>query len=56
MYENHLEGAKEQIAREPKPLPKVELPNFTSIWDWKYTDFELIGYDPHPKIEFAIAV
>jgi len=42
VYENHIEGAKEQISREPKPLAKLELLNFTSIWDWKYTDFELV--------------
>lgn len=56
VYENHIEGAKEQISREPKPLAKLELLNFTSIWDWKYTDFELVWYDSHPKIEFEIAV
>lgn len=56
IYENHIDGAKEQLSREPKKLPTLELPNFTSIWDWKYTDFELQWYDSHPKIEFAIAV
>ncbi len=56
VYENHIENAKIQIAREPKSLPKLELPNFTSIWDWKYTDIELIGYDPHPAVEYEIAV
>lgn len=41
VYENHIDGANEQLSREPKKLPTLELPNFTSIWDWKYTDFEL---------------
>lgn len=56
IYENHIEGVKEQISREPYPLPKLEITNFTSIWDWKYTDFELTGYVAHPKIDFEIAV
>jgi thymidylate synthase len=56
IYENHIDGAKEQISREPKKLPILELPNFTSIWDWKYTDFELVGYESHPKLSFEIAV
>jgi thymidylate synthase len=56
IYENHIEGAKEQISREPKPLPNIEITNFRSIFDWQYTDFELTGYESHPKIEFSIAV
>jgi len=56
IYENHIEGAQEQISREPYKLPKLEITNFTSIWDWKYTDFELIGYEAHPKLSFEIAV
>lgn len=56
VYENHIDGAQEQLSREPKKLPTLELPNFTSIWDWKYTDFELIGYESHPKVEYEIAV
>ncbi len=56
IYENHSDGAQEQISRELKLLPKLEILNFTSIWDWKYTDIELIWYESHPKIEFTIAV
>jgi thymidylate synthase len=56
VYENHVEGAKEQISREPKALPKLEITNFKSIWDRQYTDLELTGYDPHPGIKFEIAV
>jgi thymidylate synthase len=42
VYENHVDGAIEQISRELKILPKLEITNFTSIWNWKYTDIELI--------------
>jgi len=56
IYENHIEWAKEQLSREPKPLPKLEIKNFTSIFDRQYTDIEVTGYDPHPTIKFDIAV
>lgn len=56
VYENHIEGAKEQMSRDIRALPKLEITNFTSIWDWKYTDVEVIGYDPHPAIKMEIAV
>ena len=56
VYENHVDGAKEQISREAKALPKLEITNRKSIWDRQYTDLELTGYDPHPGIKFEIAV
>lgn len=58
IYKNHLEGAKEQITRDPNlyPLPKIETQNFKSIFDWQYTDTQLLNYQSHPKIEFQIAV
>ena len=56
VYENHIDGAMEQISRDLKILPQLEITNFTSIWNWKYTDIELIWYESHPKIEFTIAV
>lgn len=58
IYINHIDGAKEQLTRDPNkyPLPKVETENFTSIFDWKYTDSEVRGYESYPKIEFSIAV
>lgn len=58
IYKNHVEGAKEQIARDPNLylLPKIETQNFKSIFDWQYTDTQLLNYQSHPKIEFAIAV
>lgn len=56
IYVNHVEGAKEQLGREPKALPKIITEPFTSIFDWKYEDSKVEGYDPAPTIKFDIAV
>lgn len=58
IYLNHVDGAKEQLARDPNkyPLPKLETENFKSIFDWQYTDSEVIGYESYPRIKFDIAV
>ena len=56
VYENHISGLKEQLKREPYSLPKIKTSNFKSIFDWKYTDTELVDYKKHPKISFDIAV
>jgi len=56
VYENHIQWANEQMNRQSKELPKLELTNWKSIWDWQYSDFELQWYDPHPTIKFDIAV
>ena len=57
LYANHLEQAKLQLEREPRPLPEMQLnPSVTDIHDFKYEDFQLIGYDPHPAIKAPIAV
>jgi len=58
IYENHLEGAKEQISRDPNlyPLPKIVTENFTSIFDWQYTDTKIENYQSHLPIKFDIAV
>jgi thymidylate synthase len=58
IYLNHLDGAKEQLTRDPGkyPLPKIETENFTSIFDWKYEDSKIIGYESYPTIKFEIAV
>ena len=56
IYVNHLDGIRTQIAREPRPLPKIRTDNFTSIFNWHYTDTIIDGYDPHPAIKFDIAV
>jgi thymidylate synthase len=57
IYSNHLEGAKEQLKREPKKLPKLIInPEVKNIFEFKYEDFKLEEYDPHPHIKFDIAV
>jgi thymidylate synthase len=56
IYTNHIRGLREQLARKPKRLPSIKTTNFTSIFDWKYTDSEVIGYEHHPRIRFEIAV
>lgn len=60
IYVNHLDQVKEQLSREPYPLPTVKIlnaedPDWT-IWDWKYTDFDLIDYQCHPAIKAPIAI
>ncbi|HEX6904581.1 MAG TPA: thymidylate synthase [Thermoanaerobaculia bacterium] len=57
LYLNHLEQARLQLSREPRPLPRMEInPEVTSIFGFKYEDFTLTGYDPHPAIKAPIAV
>ena len=57
LYSNHLEQAKLQLTREPRPLPQMKLnTEIKNIHDFKYEDFELVGYDPHPAIKAPIAV
>lgn len=57
IYSNHIEQVKLQLSREPKALPKMKInPNVKSIYDFKYEDFELEGYDPHPLIKGVVAV
>jgi len=57
LYSNHLEQAREQLAREPRPLPAMRLnPEVRSIFDFEFSDFTLENYDPHPAIKAPIAV
>jgi thymidylate synthase len=56
IYVNQLEGIKEQLKRTPMVLPKMKTENFSSIFDWKYTDTKIEGYQSHPRIDFEIAV
>ncbi|EHW4384128.1 thymidylate synthase [Salmonella enterica subsp. enterica serovar Chester] len=57
LYSNHLEQAKLQLTREPYPLPKLVIKRKpVSIFDYKYEDFELVGYQAHPHIAAPVAV
>ena len=57
IYSNHIEQLETQLSRAPRPLPKMTLnPEITDIFDFKFEDFSLEGYDPHPHIKGAVAV
>ena len=57
IYNNHIEQVREQLSREPRALPKMKLnPDVKSIFDFKYEDFELKDYNPHPHIAGKVAV
>jgi thymidylate synthase len=57
LYSNHLEQAREQLGRECRPLPRVRLnPRIRNIGDFRFEDFELVDYNPHPSIKAPIAV
>ena len=57
LYNNHIEQCQEQLLRDVRPLPKVELnPNVTSIFDFVYDDIRVVDYEPHPHIKAPIAV
>jgi len=57
IYSNHLEQVQLQLSREPRALPTLKLnPSVTSLFDFRYEDVELVGYDPHPHIPAPVAV
>jgi len=57
LYLNHLEQAREQLARSPRPLPRMQLnPAIRDIFGFRYEDFTLEAYEPHPAIKAPIAV
>jgi thymidylate synthase len=57
LYQNHLEQAREQLRRECRPLPRLQLnPTITQLEDFRFEDFTLLDYDPHPSIKAPIAV
>ncbi|MCD8305855.1 MAG: thymidylate synthase [Prevotella sp.] len=57
LYLNHLDQARLQLTRSPRPLPRMLLnPDVKSLFDFRYDDFRLEGYDPHPHIPAAVSV
>jgi len=57
LYLNHLEQAREQVGRSPRPFPRMRMnPAVTDLFAFRYEDFTLEGYDPHPAIKAPIAV
>ena len=57
IYRDHLEQVREQLSREPRPLPRMILnPEVKDIFDFKYEDFTLEGYDPYPPIKGKVSV
>jgi thymidylate synthase len=57
LYSNHLEQARLQLSRDFRPLPTMKInPEVKDIFDFKFEDFELVGYDPHPHIKAVVAV
>lgn len=57
LYSNHMEQARLQLSRDPRPLPTMNInPEVKDIFEFKFEDFELLNYDPHPHIKGAVAV
>ncbi len=58
VFENHIDGAKEQLSRDPNkyPLPKIQTENWKSIFDWKSEDTKVIDYQSYDRIAFEIAI
>ena len=57
LYSNHLEQARLQLTREPRPLPKLVIKRKpASLFDYQFDDFEIEGYDPHPAIKAPVAI
>lgn len=57
LYSNHFDQAHEQLSRKPYKLPEMHLnPHVTDLFDFKFEDFELVGYEAHPHIKAAVAV
>jgi thymidylate synthase len=57
LYSNHMEQALTQLKRDPRPLPTMKInPEVRDLFAFKYDDFELVGYDPHPAIKAPVAI
>jgi thymidylate synthase len=57
IYSDQVEGVREQLKREPRPLPRLVIKRKpASIFEYQFEDFEIVGYDPHPPIKYPVAV
>lgn len=57
IYSNHMEQVQTQLSRDPRPLPSLRITRqVTSLFDFRFEDFEITGYDPHPAIKAPVAV
>jgi thymidylate synthase len=57
LYSNHLEQTREQLSRTPRALPTMRInPAISSLFDFRYEDFELLNYEPHPAIKAVVAI
>ncbi len=57
LYSNHIDQAELQLSRTPYKLPEMKInPHISNIFDFKFEDFELIGYESHPHIKGKVAV
>jgi thymidylate synthase len=56
VYDNHVDQVREQLSREPFPLPTLQLRQAASIFDYTYEDIEVVGYQHHPGIKAPVAV
>ena len=56
LYLNHLDQTREQLTRDPRALPEMRIAKRGSIFDYRFEDFELVDYDPHPHIKAPVAV
>ncbi len=57
LYNNHLEQARLQLSREPRALPRLLIKRKPdSIFDYRFEDFEVVDYDPHPGIKAPVAI
>ena len=56
MYDNHIDQVLEQLSRDPYPYPQIRINKADSLFDYDYSDFEIVGYRHHPTIKAPVAV